>query len=410
LAKSVILFDEAQSLPPELAAISLATLSRLTHPESPYGASVVFATATQPAFESLSSTIEKYSGYSWKPLSLIPQENLKHMFDAMSGRVQVIWREQDPIEFEALANELVENGKNQILCILNLKRHAQDLTVLLQKRFGSNVVFHLSTAMCQKHRKNVLNEVSMRLDDGAPVVLVSTQCIEAGVDISFPVVYRALAPLESIAQAAGRCNRHGGEMGMVIVFTPKDDKGFYPPGYGEGISVTKTLLAECRSKGNNPDKLNLLNSHDFICQYYKLFFDLGNYDIGRDSQFELHQAVEAGRFDIVSQKYKLIPGDMVNVLVPYDKENFDQLRQVVQRRDYMSAEEIRQWVSQAREHAVGIYRPKPDSMKWQALNPVQFGADYKYENQDVDWFICLPEAKYDEKCGLKLPGSFIGIC
>ncbi len=410
LAKSVTLFDEAQSLPPELAAVSLATLSRLAEANSPYGASVVFATATQPAFESLSPMIEKYSGYSWKPKSLIAEVSMKHLFDAMSGRVQVDWREQEQIELEDLADELVENGKNQSLCILNLKRHACKLAVLLEKRLGSKIVFHLSTTMCPSHRKKVLDEVLDRLDGGDPVVLVSTQCIEAGVDISFPVVYRALAPLESIAQAAGRCNRHGGETGTVIVFTPKDDKGFFPPGYKKGISVTKTLLRECRAEGCDPDELNLLNSPDFIRRYYKLFFTLSNYAEGRDSQYELFQAIDAGRFDIVSQKYKLIPGDMVNVLVPYDIVEFDRLSQMVQKREFMTAEEIRQWVALAREYAVGIFRPAHDSLKWQALAPVQFGVVFKYENHDADWFICLPEAEYDDLGGLKLPETFVGIC
>ena len=410
LAKSVIIFDEAQSLPPELAAISLATLSRLADPNGPYGASVIFSTATQPAFETISPVVEKYSCYGWKPKSLIPEKSVRYLFDAMSGRVRVIWREQEHVSLEQLADELVENGQTQILCILNLKRHAQELAQLLQKRLDSDSIFHLSTTMCSGHRQKVLATVLNRLNNEDPVVLISTQCIEAGVDISFPVVYRALAPLESIAQAAGRCNRHGGETGTVIVFTPKDDKGFFPPGYGEGISVTKTLLAECRSEGKTPDELNLLNSPHFIRRYYKRFFALGGYDELRDSQHELFQAVDAGDFEIVSQKYKLIPGDMVNVLVPYNQDEFDRLSDIVQQGNYMTAEEIRQWVKKAREHAVGLFRPNRDSFKWQALEPIQFGPGFKYDNHDADWFICLPEAKYEKLCGLKLPENFVSIC
>lgn len=410
LAKSVVLFDEAQSLPPDLAAISLATLSRLAGADSPYGSSVVFATATQPAFESLSPVVEKYSSHGWKPKPLISGETVGRLFDSMSDRVRVSWRELEPIELEELADELVDNSQKQTLCILNLKRHAQRLVELLAERLKKEIVFHLSTAMCPKHRKKVLDTVMARLNKGDPVVLISTQCVEAGVDISFPVVYRALAPLESIAQAAGRCNRHGGETGNVIVFTPSDEKGYFPPGYGEGISVTQTLLAEQRAEGCNPDDLNLLNSPEFIRRYYKLFFALGNYDSERSSQAELHRAVDAGYFEEVSKKYRLIPGDMVNVLVPYDEANFNRLRAVVQQREFMSAEEIRSWVREAREHAVGVYRPQPDSLKWLALEPVQFGVLLKYDNHDADWFISLPEAKYDELCGLKLPDNFVDIC
>ena len=101
---------------------------------------------------------------------------------------------------------------------------------------------------------------------------------------------------------------------------------------------------------------------------------------------------------------------MVNVLVPYNQDEFDRLSEMVRKRDYMTAAEIRQWVRQAREHAVSLFRPERDSFKWQALEPVQFGPGFKYDNHDADWFICLPEAEYDELCGLKLPENFISIC
>lgn len=410
LAKSVILFDEAQSLPPNLAALSLATLSRLSEPDSPYGSTVVFATATQPAFNSLSPVVDQFANLGWRPNPLIPDEMVRAMFDSMSNRVRVEWRDQDPIKLEELAQELSDHPTKQSLCILNLKRHALRLAELLVERMGQGSVFHLSTSMCSKHRKAALEEVQERLDSQKPVVLIATQCVEAGVNISFPRVYRALAPLDSIAQAAGRCNRHGGETGTVVVFLPSDEKGYFPPGYGEGVSTTRTLLADCRRQGVNPNSANLLNDPDFIRRYYKIFFELGNYTGERREQAILHEAVVAGNFEEVSKNYKLIPGDMINVLVPYDREAFERLAGEVRRRECMKADEIRKWVAKAREHAVGIYRPKSDSMKWQGIEPVQFGAVFKYDNHDADWFICLPEAEYDSLCGLKLPEDFIGVC
>lgn len=410
LAKSVVLFDEAQSLPPNLAALSLATLSRLSEPDSPYGSTVVFATATQPAFDSLSPVIDQFANYGWKPNPLIPDETVRSMFGSMSNRVCVEWHDQESIELEDLARELSEHPTQQILCIMNLKRHALRLAEFLVEEMGQGVVFHLSTSMCSKHRKAVLKEVQKRLDSEQPAVLIATQCIEAGVDISFPRVYRALAPLDSIAQAAGRCNRHGGETGTVVVFLPSDEKGYFPPGYGEGISTTKTLLADCRRQGIDPNTANLLNDPDFIRRYYKIFFELGNYTGERNEQARLHEAVAAGNFEEVSKHYKLIPGDMINVLVPYDRETFEKLAGEVKKREFMKAEEIRKWVSKAREYAVGLYRPHSDSMKWQGIEPVQFGAVLKYDNHDADWFICLPLAEYDSLCGLNLPESFIGVC
>jgi CRISPR-associated helicase Cas3/CRISPR-associated endonuclease Cas3-HD len=410
LAKSVVLFDEAQSLPPNLAPLSLATLSRLCENDSPYGSSVVFATATQPAFESISPMVKKFANYGWSPNSLIPNETVEMMFKAMSNRVHVEWRDQVPVALDELAVELVDNSSGQCLCIVNLKRHASQLVELVDKKLGGDAVFHLSTSMCLKHRDLVRDLVQKRLDSGEPVVLIATQCIEAGVDISFPRVYRALAPLDSIAQAAGRCNRHGEASGTVVVFLPSDEKGYFPPGYGEGISTTKTLLADYRRTGVDPSSVNLLNDPMFIRRYYKIFFELGGYAEERQEQALLHEAVVAGNFEEVSKHYKLIPGDMINVLVPYDQDAFNRLSAEVRDSGFMRGEEIRNWVARAREYSVGIYRPNPDAMKWQALEPVQFGAMLKYDNHDADWFICLPEAQYDSLCGLKLPDDFVGIC
>ena len=95
---------------------------------------------------------------------------------------------------------------------------------------------HLSTNMCPAHRTEVLKAVAERLKRGQPVRLIATQCVEAGVDLDFPLVYRALAPLEAIAQAAGRCNRHSlRSTERVVVFKPDDDRGLYPPGYRAGV-------------------------------------------------------------------------------------------------------------------------------------------------------------------------------
>lgn len=412
LAKSVIIFDEAQSLPPEIAALSLATLSRLTDVNGPYGSSVVFTTATQPTFESLSNQIEKYSSSGWHPKSLIPDSIIKQLFQRMSGRVEVFWRDRQPLTLSQLAKEIVANSQKQILCIVNLKRHSQQLALEIKKSDVDCVVYHLSTLMCPSHRIATLKIVEERLINETPVILITTQCIEAGVDISFPFVYRALAPLESIAQAAGRCNRHGGKIGTVVVFKPLDEKGSFPPGYQRGISVLELLLADLRGTGKDPDTINILNSPDFIQQYYKLFFQLGRFDREEGVQRELFEALKAGDFQEVDDRYQMIPGDMVNVLVPYCEESFDALRKTVQAKEFMSGEDIRKWVVNARGSAVGLFRPNGDSFSWQALEPVQFGPTLQYDNHNADWFVLLPGAgaQYEDLIGLKLPDEFVVLC
>ncbi|MCK9275778.1 MAG: CRISPR-associated helicase Cas3' [Syntrophales bacterium] len=409
LAKSVILFDEAQSIPPHLVIPTLSTLSRLADPDGPYGSSVVFSTATQPAFDDMSLEIEKYSSTGWCPREIV--ENSSQMFADMSKRVRVSWREDTPISLEDLANELCQKDNRQSLCILNLKRHAAKLAELLYNKLPKEKIYHLSSNMCPAHRLAVLDKVNKALNSDDDIRLISTQCIEAGVDISFQRVFRALAPLESIAQAAGRCNRHHlPYKGIVTVFVPEDEKGFYPKGYGEGISTTKTFLTELRKSGKNLDNLNILNSRGLLRNYFKMFYSLGDYTGDRTEQRALFEAIRAGSFEDVAVNYRLIPGDMINVLVPYCSERFEILKERVTSGTFFNAQDIRQWVAEAREFSVSIYRPKLDSPAWQVLQPIQFGPKFKYDNQEADWVYCLPDAKYDSLLGLKLPKEFINIC
>ncbi len=409
LSKSVILLDEVQSIPPHLAIPTLATLTRLADPDGPYGSSVVFSTATQPAFDHMSSEIEKYSSTGWHPREIVKDST--QMFADMSERFHVSWREDTPISLEDLANELCQEDNRQSLCILNLKRHAAELAELLCVKISEDEVYHLSTNMCPAHRLAVLDMVNKSLKSKKDVRLISTQCIEAGIDISFQRVFRALAPLESIAQAAGRCNRHGFlDKGIVTVFVPEDEKGFYPKGYGEGIATTTTFLTELRKSGKNPDNLNILNSQELLRNYFKIFYSLGDYTGDREEQRALFEAIQAGSFEDVAVNYRLIPGDMINVLVPYDRERFEILKERVTSGTFFTAQAIRKWVAEARELSVSIYRPKLDSPVWQVLQPIQFGPKFKYDNQEADWFYCLPDAEYDPLLGLKLPKEFINIC
>ena len=138
---------------------------------------------------------------------------------------------------------------NRALCVVNLKRHAFTLMDALKDDTG---VFHLSTNLCPEHRRTVLDNVRKQLAmPAAACRLISTQCVEAGVDVDFPEVFRAFAPLEAIAQAAGRCNREGrlneqGQLGRVTVFDPAEEGGWrrrYPTfAYYQAAQVTRTLL------------------------------------------------------------------------------------------------------------------------------------------------------------------------
>jgi CRISPR-associated endonuclease/helicase Cas3 len=205
LANSVIILDEAQTLPVELLEPTLCALRELV---TNYGCTIVLCTATQPALECRQDF--------WIGLqNVVPIiSNTAELFSAMR-RVQVehIGRISDDALTEHLA------GHEQVLCIVNTRAHAARLFDLLLQLKNDMSIFHLSTLMCGEHRRRVLQIVRDRLNAKLPCRVVSTQLIEAGVDIDMPVVYRATAGFDSIAQAAGRCNREGlAPMGTTFVF------------------------------------------------------------------------------------------------------------------------------------------------------------------------------------------------
>lgn len=198
IAQSVVILDEVQLLPPAFLDPIRQVIRLLSRD---YGVTFVLSTATQPALD-LENVYE-----------LMPSpEDLCQRLE----RVSVTWPSSDtPRSWEAIAQELAENER--VLCIVNRRDDARELTRMLPAD-----TIHLSALMCGEHRSRVIAQIRTALEGPGPVRVVATQLVEAGVDIDFPVVYRAYAGLDSIAQAAGRCNREGrlDSAGRVVVFHP----------------------------------------------------------------------------------------------------------------------------------------------------------------------------------------------
>ncbi|MFC1836561.1 hypothetical protein ACFL2Q_17855 [Thermodesulfobacteriota bacterium] len=269
---------------------------------------------------------------------------------------------------------------------LHLKRNALELHGQLQDT-GVDGLFHISTNMCPAHRKTVLAEVRQRLADCKPCRLVSTQCVEAGVDLDFPTVFREWGPLDSIAQAAGRCNRNGtGKLGRVWVFRPQDEK--YPdPTYRRAAQATMVLLSQSSSKDLD------INSPETFQQYYRYLYklsDLGNPDAG-----ELGDAIKRQDFSDVAKLYRLISQQTINVLVPYDEERFRELED-----EFFKYGLTRNWIARARPHSIGLFKPGRDDPVLDYLNPVPVGGA-----SSDDWFIYSVADHYHEGTGLVPPES-----
>ncbi|MBI3966162.1 MAG: CRISPR-associated helicase Cas3' [Chloroflexi bacterium] len=235
LANSVIILDEAQSLPSHLLEPILDGLQQLGRH---YRTTVVLSTATQPAFESL----QPFAAITAR--EIVPEPG--RLFTAMK-RVTYSLRCDTTVEWSDVAALLAD--QSEALVVLNTKRDA----LALLDALGDPDALHLSTLLCGAHRRHVIGEVKRRLRDGEPCRLVSTQVVEAGVDLDFPLVMRALGPLDSIIQAAGRCNREGRlETGQVIVFRPAE--GGLPPGsYRTGTELAQAILTGQRLDPDRPE-------------------------------------------------------------------------------------------------------------------------------------------------------------
>ncbi|MGB9689310.1 CRISPR-associated endonuclease Cas3'' [Thermogutta sp.] len=403
IARSVILFDEVQTLPVHLAVASLAALSRLTEPEGPYGCTVVFSTATQPAFGVLHERVQEFAPHGWQPAEIV--SDVPRYFQATAHRVQTTWRDETPVSFDALARELAEY--EQVMCIVNLKRHAVAIfreLVSCRPESEHESFFHLSTSLCPRHRRDVLDEVNRRLDAGLPLKLIATQCVEAGVDLDFPVVYRAVGPLEAIAQAAGRCNRHGlRPQGKLVVFMPDDQKDPYPPGYGKAAEATRYFLRRLRTM--DEAKLSgLLTNPDAIREYFHGFYQLHGFadSEGTQEERELLQAIKAGDFEEVARLYRLIRQQTIHVLVPYDRAAFDSLLNEVNSKAGTPGW-IRQWCRQASPLTVDIFPPGRNSSNWNYLHPIEFFPAKRSSSNATDWYYLLPSLEYDPRLGLVFP-------
>lgn len=383
LMESVILFDEAQSLP---AGFAVPTLAALSHLSSAYHSSMVFATATQPAFDTLHKAVTKHAAQGWQPDEAVPKH--ADMF-RMLKRVEVSWpKSGEKRGWTELATDLRSDNAKQVLCVVNLKRHA---LALLDELAGTEGLFHLSTNMCAEHRRDVLKRVRTRLKAGEICRLISTQCIEAGVDLDFPLVYRALAPLEAIAQAAGRCNREGklneqGRLGKVVVFEPNVEEELrrcYPThAYYQAAEVTRTMLTQ-------HGDLNI-NDPVLFRDYYRRLYDLNN-PVSLNQA--LNDAITALDFPEVAKHYRLIDQNSIQVLVPWaDRwDEFDTLRSEAERKGISA-----KWMRRAQGLAVSIYQTKDGSPAWAIPAKLWRGGT------SDEWFF-LEGDYYDDILGLNPP-------
>ena len=319
LCQSIVIFDEVQTLPPLMMQPILSMLAELTNKERPYGCSMVFCTATQPALgksESLPCGLTDV-----RPI--VKEEAVLRHFNALE-RVTYEWpKDGETLTWEELANRIVGDASRtdqQALAIVNTRQAARDLhAAVMSKLCGNSLgnpdapidgLFHLSTWMIPSHRDEVLTESKKRLAPKPELknerkkrcILISTQCIEAGVDVDFPEVWRAFGPYDSIVQAAGRCNRRGlrPTKGVVHVFRPAE------PGIPKGLYHTATSQTDLLRRIGRADP----NDPTSFADYFRLLYQLSVPDecVIQKERAKLH-------FEKVDELFKIIEDNTFPVLV-----------------------------------------------------------------------------------------------
>lgn len=337
LARSVIILDEAQSLPPNLLAPTLAALEELV---LNYGATVLLCTATQPA-------IEKRDPFPIGLTGVRPIIDEPRTLHLALRRTEV--EAVGTLSNEQLAERL--RAEPRVLCVVNSRRHAADLF----QEIKDDDALHLSASMCAAHRSRVLETIRSRLLDRKSCRVISTQVIEAGVDVDFPTVYRAAAGLDSVAQAAGRCNREGKlALGRVVVFD--FDAKAYPtsPSIRDAAKHFREIAPRFAADLLAPEAIEAY----FRLRYWQVGGDDGKgWDEknvmlcfgGEDGHPLNHQFREAAK------AYRLIDDAQTPILVPYDHRGVELIDELKNMPAIPDPKHLRRFDRAAQRYVVGVY-------------------------------------------------------
>ncbi|MBT3047414.1 MAG: CRISPR-associated endonuclease Cas3'' [Candidatus Thiodiazotropha sp. (ex Clathrolucina costata)] len=310
LVDCVVVLDEAQLIPPEFRSSLLTSLRLLT---DHYGVTLVLSTATQPALGSVAGLEVNYRGLEpIQEIVSVPAE-LHRQLRRVSVRLPVEMNRS--VTWEELAEELIEHPS--LLCIVNRRDDCRALHRLMPP--GS---IHLSALMCGQHRADTIKVIRRRLQADESVRVISTQLVEAGVDLDFPVVYRAMAGLDSIAQAAGRCNREGRLDGLGEV------RIFIPPSKTIGLMAKAEQAAREVLHGYTDDPLD----PGLYRQYFENFYRRIDPDRKSIEQLLTPYGGIGIYFRTAAERFKLIDdGYQLPVFVAYGEEGWkliDQLQRL----------------------------------------------------------------------------------
>lgn len=304
IANSVIVLDEAQMIPTKFLIPCVKALAELV---KHYGCTVLLSSATQPALEGF------FEGEGLGCTEIVADAG--SLFAELE---RVTYRSLGPVSDDDLAGLL--STHRQALCIVNSRKQARALFDAVRARAcDSTTVFHLTTLMYPDHRARALATIRERVAGGDPCIVVATSLVEAGVDLDFPVVYRSVAGIDSMVQAAGRCNREGKrprEESFVYLFVNADDYAF-PRETKQRAAVSSVALPGIDAKGGDVSKVDSLAT---IERFFTMLYEVkGNKNLdGRGIVERLSDCGEGFRFDFaqIARDFQLIEDGSLPVVIP----------------------------------------------------------------------------------------------
>ena len=399
LQRSVIVLDEAQVLPPPFLQPTLDALRLLVRH---YGSTLVSCTATQPVLTDIRRFDERQSLRGLTRAGQAPREIVREVppLYAALQRVRLGWPADLLTDTPLAEVAAMLASHDAALAIVNTRSDAAELLRALDHHTpGDERALHLSAAMCGQHRADVIHAIRARLrarqaGDAQALRVVSTQLVEAGVDLDFPVVFRALAGLDSVAQAAGRCNREGRlgpKGGLVRVFVRP-----IPPMLDtlrKAADATRAVLGEQR-----PDTLPPEMFQRYFRHWYGQFGSLDAREIGALLKKSPDFAMQ---FESAARAYRLVDDeDQCSVVVPYQRADGDAAGQ--DRTDKALAAlrrgDIERWQLRALQRLV-VQAPRRDVLAWLARGDV--------EEPIPGWFVLRDETRYDLRRGLLREGAVL---
>lgn len=382
LANACVVFDECQTLPHHLTTCTIKMLQAL--PEY-FHTTVLFSTATLPVY-TYRRTLENF-----QPVEIIKNVNdIYKQYDQLKDTTVITLH--TPMTCESIWEKFI--NVNQGLIVFNTVNIALGMYNYIRERAETDSVFYLSSDLCSEHKQEIIKSVKEKLKNEERCFLVSTQCIEAGVDLDFPNGAREYAPLSSVIQTAGRINRNGEHPGTFYVFGFGEykDRRYPDITYQNESQVTELLASE-------HDGLNL-NDLALMDMYYKRIY-YGDREAGQDSP-ELQKACKYADIQAFSEQYHIIDDqNQVIVIVPYEQFGieFDNLSAELQAQDYCIS---KAQMKSSKKFQVSRYASKKNAEFLRRHCHPLFMRTAKYgERIPLNWMIADMDDIYDPKTGLQ---------